>query len=76
MDILEATRCMRLHELAHVLAPVPVIAPPASAQLRDAEATTAVGVNAIAAKSSRLPILLAEMVRTLTLFRPPPEVVS
>lgn len=76
VDGLEATRRIRAQELAAGHRPVPVIALTASAQVQDIVATAAVGMNGFVTKSSKLPVLLAEIARVLGLGQAVPESVS
>lgn len=76
VDGLEATRRIRAHELAAERRPVPIIALTASAQPQDIVATAAVGMNGFVTKSSKLPVLLAEIARVLALPQDAPAMVS
>lgn len=76
IDGLEATRRIRSHELTAGHPPVPIIALTASAQAQDIVATAAVGMNGFVTKSSKLPVLLAEIARVLVLPQGAPEMVS
>jgi PAS domain S-box-containing protein len=76
VDGMEATRRIRLQELAAGHRPVPIVALTASAQAQDIVATAAAGMNGFVTKSSRLPVLLAEIARVLALGQAVPEVVS
>ncbi len=76
VDGLEATRRIRAHERATGIRPVPIIALTASAQAQDIVATVAVGMNGFVTKSSKLPVLLAEIARVLALPHDAPEMVS
>ncbi len=76
VDGMEATRRIRLQELDAGHGPVPIIALTASAQVQDIVATAAAGMNGFVTKSSRLPVLLAEIARVLALGQTVAEPVS
>lgn len=65
VDGLEATRRIRLNEKATGRPWVPIIALTAGAQAQESLATTAAGMNGFVTKSSKLPVLMAELARVL-----------
>jgi two-component system, sensor histidine kinase and response regulator len=76
VDGLEASRRIRAREQVGRLAPVPIIALTASALAQDIAAARASGMNGFVTKSSKLPVLLAEIARVLALKQDATEVVS
>lgn len=76
VDGLEASRRIRAQEKAEHRLPVPIIALTASALAQDMAAASASGMNGFVTKSSKLPVLLAEIARVLDLAKAVPEAVS
>ncbi|WP_159607991.1 MHYT domain-containing protein [Hydrogenophaga sp. PBL-H3] len=75
VDGLEASRRIRAQEKAEHRLPVPIIALTASALAQDMAAASASGMNGFVTKSSKLPVLLAEIARVLDLAKAVPEAV-
>lgn len=76
VDGLEASRRIRAHEHEGQRPPVPIIALTASAVPQDIAAARASGMNGFVTKSSKLPVLLAEIARVLAVPQDTPAGVA